>query len=336
MTLPIPRSRTILKSEVSPIDLNTALRLAGVQNPQVLIAQQRVLEAVALRQLAAAQIIPSFNGGASYDSHAGNFQQSNGNILSVNRSAVYVGAGSNAVAAGTIAIPGLVLTGNVAEGLFRYLISRQVVRQSEFANLAERNQAFLRVCEAYCDLLQAEGRRAIAEEITADAEEVARITASYARTGLGRPADADRAATELAHRRAEIRQREGEILRASAQLCRVLNLDPSVRLHPTDAWVVPSPIVPDPIPLGELIALALTQRPEMGERRAVVSQAPPCACMARKPCRSRRPSSWASARADSGAAATSSGRSSVRSAAGAISTRSPTGHSGTLVWAMSP
>ena len=157
-----PRSRTILNEEVRPIDLNTALRLAGVQNPELLVARQRVVEAVAQRQLAAVQIIPSFNGGTSYDTHTGNLQQSNGNILSVNRSALYVGAGSNAVAAGTVLIPGLLLTGNVAEGLFRYLGARQMVRQSEFASLAVRNQAFLRVCEAYCDLLQAEGRRAIA------------------------------------------------------------------------------------------------------------------------------------------------------------------------------
>ncbi len=269
----LPRSHSILKSDANPIDLNTALRLADVQNPQVLIARQLVLEAVAQRQLAAAQFIPSINGGTSYDTHAGNLQQSNGNILSVNRSAVYVGAGSFAVAAGTVTIPGVVLAGNVAEGLFRYLVSRQVVRQAEFGNVATRNQAFLRVCEAYCDLLQAEGRRAIAEEIARDAQEVVKITADFARTGLGRPADADRAATELARRRAEIRLREGEMISASARLCRVLNLDPSVRLHPTDAFIVPAPLVPDPIPMCELIALALTHRPEMGERRAVVKQA---------------------------------------------------------------
>ncbi|HZW34691.1 MAG TPA: TolC family protein, partial [Isosphaeraceae bacterium] len=267
------RSRTILSAEVRPIDLNTALRLAGVQNPEVLIARQRVLEAVAQRQLAAAQFIPSFNGGSSYDGHSGVLQQSNGNMLSVNRNSVYVGAGANAVAAGTVMIPGLLLTGNAAEALFRYLVARQVVRQQEFASLAIRNQAFLRVCLAYCDLLHAEGGRAIAEQISRDAEEVAKITAEYARTGAGRPADADRASTEWARRRADVRHREGDILRASAQLCRVLNLDPSIRLHPTDAGVVPVPIVPEPIPLGELIALAMLQRPEMAERRLVVREA---------------------------------------------------------------
>src|SRR5262249_2206534 len=35
----------------------------------------------------------------------------------------------------------------------------------------------------------------------------------------------------------------------------------------------PTPIVPDPIPLPELIAVALTQRPELGERRAAIQAA---------------------------------------------------------------
>src|SRR5262249_37552623 len=54
-----PSPSTILAPEVVPIDLNTALRLAGVQNPQLMIARQRVVEAAALRQLAAAQFLPS-------------------------------------------------------------------------------------------------------------------------------------------------------------------------------------------------------------------------------------------------------------------------------------
>ena len=59
---------------------------------------------------------------------------------------------------------------------------------------------------------------------------------------------------------------------ASARLCRLLNLDPSIRLHPTDAWVVPQPIVPDPMPVAELIALGLLHRPELAAQRAAVIQ----------------------------------------------------------------
>src|SRR5262249_35878820 len=86
------------------IDLAAALKLAGVENPEILIARQRVVYAVAVRQFAAAQILPTLNAGMNYDAHTGPVQQSNGNILKVNRSALYIGAGANAVAAGTVSI----------------------------------------------------------------------------------------------------------------------------------------------------------------------------------------------------------------------------------------
>jgi outer membrane protein TolC len=263
---------SILGPNAQPIDLNTALRLAGVQNPELLLARQRVVESAALRMLAAAQILPTLNGGMNYDTHTGVLQQSNGNILSINRSAVYVGAGANAVAAGTVSIPGVVLTGNIAEGVYGFLTARQVVRQREFATLAIRNQTFLQVALAYSELTRAEGRRAVEVQAREQAREVARLTSEYAAAGEGRLADANRAATELARREANIQLAESEILAASARLCQLLNLDPSIRLHPTDALVVPMPIVPDPMPVAELIAIALLRRPELGERRAAIRE----------------------------------------------------------------
>jgi outer membrane protein TolC len=269
----IPSPPSILEPEVRPIDLNTALRLAGVENPELNLARQRVVEAAALRQLAAAQILPSLNYGTNYDSHTGVLQQSSGNILSVNRSSVYVGAGAGAVGTGTVTIPGLVLAGNISQGIFAYLTTRQVVFQRQFATLAIRNQVFLQVALAYSELIRAEGIRAVSLQSRDEAREVARLTANYASTGQGRKADADRAASELARREGEVLAAEGLILSASAELCRVLNLDPSIRLYPTDAYVVPLPIVPDPQPLCELIALGLLRRPELGERRAAIREA---------------------------------------------------------------
>ncbi len=256
-----------------PIDLNTALRLAGVQNPDLLLARQRVVEAVALRQLAVAQFLPSLNGGTNYDAHTGNLQQSNGNILSLNRNAVYVGAGSAAVAAGTVSIPGVVLSGNTAETIFGWLVARQVVTERGFTSVAVRNQVFLQTTLAYCDLLRAEGARAVALQVRDEGDRVYRLVAAYAKVGQNKQSDADRAATELARRQAAVDQLDGEVQIASARLCEVLNLDPSVRLHPTDAWVVPAQIVPPPMPVGELITVALLHRPELAERRTVIREA---------------------------------------------------------------
>ena len=269
---PVPMTSS-LDPNFRPIDLNSALRLAGVENPELNLSRQRVVEAVALRQLAAAQILPTINLGTNYDNHTGNLQQSNGNILSLNRSAVFVGAGANAVAAGTVNIPGLLLTGNVAEGVYGFLVARQVVAERGFANDAVRNQVFLSVTLAYCDLLQAEGRRAVALQVRDEAAKVYRLVAAYSKVGKALQSDADRFATELARRQADVQRADGEIQVASARLCELLNLDPSVRLHPTDAWVVPTEIFPPQVPVAELIAVALLRRPELAERRAVIREA---------------------------------------------------------------
>ncbi len=270
---PPPTPPPIIGAEVRPIDLSSALRLANVQNPEINVARQRIMEAAALRQLAAAYFLPSINPGMNYDTHGGVLQQSNGNMLSVNRSAVYVGAGANAVAAGTVSIPGVFYSGNVGYGIYGYLASKQIVRQREFDTVAVRNQMLLQVATAYSELLRAEGRRAARIQARDEARVIYQITSDYARFGQGRVADANRASTVVSRWESMIQASEAEILTSSARLCQLLNLDPSVRLHPTDAVVVPQPLVPDPMPLSELIVLGLLRRPEVAAQRAAIEAA---------------------------------------------------------------
>jgi outer membrane protein TolC len=259
-------------AEVRPIDLETALRLAGVSNPEIRLARERVLEAVALRQLAAVQILPNINYGTNFNGHQGPVQQSNGTILQVNRDSLYVGLGAGAVSTGTVTIPGILWTGNVADVWYNALLTRQVVRQRGFENEAVRNDVLLRVSAAYLELLRATGRYSAAVQTRDEAKAVAKVTGDFAATGKGRQSDADRAATELEQRIAEVAQAEGILQTSSAQLCRLLNLDPSVRLVPMER-LAPSGLVPEPIPLQELLAIAIWQRPELRERRAAVRAA---------------------------------------------------------------
>ena len=261
----------LLEQNVTPIDLYSALHLAGEQNPQILLSQQRVVEAVALRQLAAAQFLPTLNLGTSVDSHVGVLQQSQGNILSVRRESVFVGAGAYAIAAGSVNIPGVMWNLNVSEAIYNSLMSRQEVDRKAFDSQATRQDVLLNVALAYIDLVRAEGGRSISIVTRNDAKELARITAAYEQTGEGRKADADRARTEQLRREARVFTAEGEVVSSSAALCRLLHLDPTLRLHPTDNQVVPKSIVPDPIPLPELLAIALLHRPELNERRAAVA-----------------------------------------------------------------
>ena len=259
--------------EVTTIDLASALQLAGVRNPEIMLARERVTETVAIRQFAAAQILPNLNGGMNYDTHSGNLQQSNGHVLDVSRSALYVGAGANAIAAGSVNIPGVMWNQNLSQGVFTYLVARQTVRQQQFTSQAIRNQVLLRVSLAYVELLRATGRRAIAIRIRDDAAEVARLTAIYAETGQGRQADADRAATELGKRETDLMVAEGEVLMASSRLAQELNLEPTIALRPAEAWVIPMPLVPEPITLQELIGMAALRRPELAAQREAIQVA---------------------------------------------------------------
>lgn len=269
---PPPEPPSILGPDVVPIDLHSALRLAGVDNPEILVAQQRVLEAVAVRQFAAAQILPNINVGTNYDLHRGSLQQSQGNIIKVNRDALYLGLGANAVGSGTVNIPGIQYNLNIGEAVFANLRARQLVVREQFMATATRNDILLNVCNAYLDLLRAEATRAVLLQTRSEAAEVVRLTRAYAQTGQGRQSDADRAMSELLQRDNEIAQVEADMLSASARLCALVNLDPSCRLHVVDGWAVPCQVVPDPIPLSELIAIALLQRPELGARRAEIQE----------------------------------------------------------------
>ncbi|CAN5438468.1 TolC family protein [soil metagenome] len=268
-----PPPGTILQTGEMPIDLGTALTLAGVANPALQLARQRVTEALAIKQLAAAQLLPNLNVGTNYDLHLGPVQQSNGNILNVHRNSLYYGLGANAIAAGTVNVPGLNYNLNVGVSWYSYLIARQRITTTATAADAANNDTLLRVYVAYLDLLRGEGRQSIAARNRSDAAEIARITTEFANTGQGRKADADRATVELRRRDAELTQAEADTLIASARLCRLLNLDPSTRLKPIDGWVVPAPLVPDQMPLSELLVVALLQRPELATRRSEVQAA---------------------------------------------------------------
>lgn len=265
--------RSLLATNTTPIDLFSAFRLAGIQNSDLLVARQRVIEATALRQLAAAQFLPTLNFGTSVDSHRGNLQQSSGNILSVRRDSLFVGAGANAIAAGTVNIPGVMWNLNLSETIYAYLASRREVDRTAADSRTVEQDVLLGVALGYTDLVRSAGLRNVLAQTRDDAAELARLTAAYASAGEGSQADADRAATEFSRRDAEVIQAEGTILTASTNLCRLLHLDPSSRLRPAETFILPQSVVPEPIPLAELVAIGVLNRPELTARRAAIAQA---------------------------------------------------------------
>ena len=135
---------------------------------------------------------------------------------------------------------------------------------------AATNNAVLAASEAYFDLLLASGLLAIEREAAANARTLAEITASYARSGAGLEADHQRILTELDHRRGNIEDAVGQLEVASANLVKLLVLDPNQVLAPVEPAEAVFQLLPDETPLDEMIVQGLRQRPELASAQELV------------------------------------------------------------------
>jgi outer membrane protein TolC len=128
----------------------------------------------------------------------------------------------------------------------------------------------LAVALTYFDLQQACGQLAIAREAVANAQALSEITGSYARTGQGLEADHRRALTELRHRRKEMQLYRGQLLVASANLVKQLVLNPQSVIAPIEPAECVISLIPDDVPLDELVIRGLRNRPELAHAQELV------------------------------------------------------------------
>ncbi len=263
---------TVASEEVYPIDLPTALRLAGANNLQIALAAERVNEAAARAMAARALWIPSLNAGVVYNNHAGRLQETEGGILEVSRNSLFVGGaavvGDSAANGGTGGPARMVVDLSLADALFEPLATRQLVRATAADRTTTFNDTLLQVSVMYLTLARAQARVAIAEEAVRNADEFARITGEFAQAGQGLQADADRATVEAATRRRDVLEAQEEVAIVSAELARLLRLDPAVRLQATDESPAPLEFVELVTPLQSLIEQALSARPEVASADA--------------------------------------------------------------------
>jgi outer membrane protein TolC len=255
------------------IDLGVALRLAGVDNPTINLAREQIREALAGQLAARSLLLPSVNIGGNYHLHYGVLQASPGFIRSVSSQSLYLGFGARTLAAESVAFPGIRLFAHLGDAVYEPLAARQrvVARRSEAR--AVENDILLRVAVAYLELMGAEGRLEILRRGEADVAEVARVTRVYAEKGQGRAGDANRAEARLDLTRRELRAAEEEVGVASAQLSRLLSLDPSVRLRTPGGALPQFRLVPEDTEAEPLVLQAARNRPELLARTAEIAEA---------------------------------------------------------------
>lgn len=271
----LPSPKEPPPSDRYPIDLTTTLQLAGANNLQIALASERIRQSQAKLEGAEAQWLPSLNLGVGYTRHDGRIQDTRGEVLDTSRSAVYVGGGPNLGPAPLTGPAGpnprLFLGLPLADVLFAPLAERQQVRATNAARDAAFNDTLLQVASTYLDLVFAQSQVAIADEAIRNAKELERLVESRVRAGTAPPADGLRAKAELAERQRQQFQAEEAVRVASAELVRLLRLDPAVILFPQEGEPAPLCLIEVDTPLPTLLAQGIASRPEMAEHQALVA-----------------------------------------------------------------
>jgi outer membrane protein TolC len=256
-----------------PIDLATVLQLTNGQNPQVAFARERIQEAFA--QLDRAQVLwlPSLRAGVNYNKHEGSIQDVAGTVFNTSRGAFYTGFGAAVSGAASPMIPGLYANFHIADAIFQPRIAERTAAARQSAATAATNDALLEAALAYLELLRAEQDLAIARAARGQTRQLADLTGAYAQTGKGTQADHERALAELALRENDVLRSNEAIGVASARLAQQLSLDPLFAFEPREPTIVPIELVPVETPAARLVALGLTNRPEVAESRHLVGEA---------------------------------------------------------------
>lgn len=254
------------------LDLRRALEIASSSNPTVALAYEGVRGAESERLLADVMILPTVRAGADLHTHSGNLLSAGGTIVNVDRQSTYRGLGASAVGSGTATIPGIRVVAHVADAWYEPQAAERRVAETRFDASAIGNAVLLDVAIRYFDVLGARAELDALLKTREEWNELSRQTANFARTGQGRQADADRAASELRLVEVQLDAAEERLDVAAAELARLLHINPACDLR-FDEPLVELHIDRLDAPLDELIHQAILTRPEIGARSAAIGVA---------------------------------------------------------------
>jgi outer membrane protein TolC len=242
-----------------PINLPTALQLAGVRPIDIAVASQRIQIAVAQLEQAQVLWLPTILMGPDYLRHDGRIQDVQGNLFDTSKSTLLLGAAPIAVFA-------------TSDAIFAPLAARQVARARDAELQIARNDSLLAVAEAYFNVQQARGELAGALDAAGRTEDLIGRTQALGQKAAGIISDVEvvRVRTELARRRQVVETARERWRIVSAELVRLLRLDSSALVEPLEPPHLRVTLVSLDHPVDELIPVGLTNRPELAAQQALV------------------------------------------------------------------
>jgi len=253
---PVPWTPPTARGNALPINLPTALKLVNARAMDIAIASQRIQQANAQHEQAKYAWLPTVTVGVDYLRHDGKIQDVGGTVFSTSKSSFMAGAGVNAIF-------------TPADAIFAPLAARQVVRARVADFDAAANNSTLAVAEAYFNVQQARGELVGAEVAAKHAEELVRRAEKLAQ-GLVPPVEAVRARADFATRKQAVHAMLERWQIASADLGRILRLDPAALIDPLEPPHLRVALLSVDEAVDALIPVGLRNRPELASQQALI------------------------------------------------------------------
>lgn len=264
---------SVAGKQLYPIDLANALALGGADHLDVRLARTRLFQAQARYLEAKTLWLPSLRFGIGYSKHDGRLQQTEGDVLQINRNSTFVGGGlglaDTPLVGGTGGPPRLFVALSTADAVFAPLAACQVVAAHGAAERAAANDAQTEIALAYFTLVEAQGALANARfEALLTARLVDQV-GQFAREGYSSETESRRARTAASRTELGVVEARRQVNAARADLARVLRLPPAVDLMPVEDVPLPIELVEAVEAVDGLIAQALGRRPELAQLAAL-------------------------------------------------------------------
>src|SRR5260370_31625159 len=240
-----------------PINLATALRLADARPIVIEAARAAVETEYGLYQQARVLWLPTVNLGVDYQRHDGGQENVlTGQLILGARNQFLAGGGAQAVFA-------------LTDAIYAPLAERRLLRARNLDVQTATNDALLSVAVAYFDVQQARGILSGTSDSVVRARDLARRVGALGR-GLAPQIEVERVNTFLAYLEQQTASFRQDWRTSSAELTRVLRLDPAVAVVPLESPHLHGTLVSPKETVDALIPVGLTNRPELESQQAVV------------------------------------------------------------------
>lgn len=247
-------------TELHAVDLPTVIRLAQARNFDVHQARLAVEGAQGEYESAVGDAFPAVVPMAFFQRRDGHFLNTDGRIFDV----------GTANFSASVAIDWVINPGQI---IYNILAAKKRLYAIEYREEHVRMETLRLAAVQYYSLALAQARIETARQGVKEAEELLRIERVRLRTGTGVQADELRAKAQLAEREQDLVSALHGFYRASVDLTVTLHLDASVTLVPKIDVLPRESLVRDDFEIDELMAIAVTFRPDLQSVRELMEAA---------------------------------------------------------------